>query len=413
MVEWISAGKNKYGLQYREHDSLTTGVGKYKRPLRYYKAVVKLNGKSISDVFGWENVFKGGVDKIEVLAHQLHVNRKSKTPPYTYKEITQQRDEEIIAQGAALALEETEQELRKRLIFGNLFKEYINLQPDTRSTKETKSFYKKWLEKDLAEKHLSEIKLLDLERIRRRMEKAGRAPRTVKTIKEIVRPVYNYAFKHELYEGRKPTDSFLDKQKLDNNRLEYYTPEQAAQLLDELKKKSLQTYRITLLSLNTGMRFGEIARLRWLHVNVDRETIFIIDPKNKDSRSSFMTPDVKAMFQEMEEGEPEDLIFPDTRGEIQGKVSNTFPRVVKKLGFNDGVTDRRFNLGFHSLRHTAASWLAEQGVPVVVIAKVLGHKTLEMTMRYTKVNDDQVKDAAKILGKVSAPKKKVQKLVKL
>lgn len=87
-------------------------------------------------------------------------------------------------------------------------------------------------------------------------------------------------------------------------------------MLLELKKKTLQTYRMTLLSLNTGMRFGEIARLKWLHVKVDREAIQIMDPKNKESRLSFITPDVEAMFKEMEQGAPEDLVFTGKKVEI-------------------------------------------------------------------------------------------------
>lgn len=411
-VKWISAGKGKSGLRYYEHDTLTTGVGRNKRRLRYYAAVIWIDGKTKTDIFGWENEFRGGVSEIEALALQFKVNRKNKTPPYTHGEMLQQREDELNVKAAELLREEENQLAYERLKFGNLFQEYIKLKSDTRSTQEEKWFYKKWLQEDLAGKHLSEIKLLDLERIKLRMEKAGKAPRTIKTIKEIVRPVYNYALKHEIYEGRKPTDNFLDKQKIDNKRLEYYTQEQAVQLLETLKKKSLQTYRMALIALNTGMRFGEIAHLRWLHVNIERETILVMDPKNKESRSSFMTPDVKGMFQEMIPGEPDDLVFPDNNGQIQRKVSNTFPRVVKDLGFNDGVTDRRFNLGFHSLRHTAASWLAEQGVPIVVIAKVLGHKTLEMTMRYTKINDVQLKGAAKVLGKATKPKKKLKKVVK-
>lgn len=79
------------------------------------------------------------------------------------------------------------------------------------------------------------------------------------------------------------------------------------------------------------------------------------------------------------------------------KVSNTFPKVIKELGFNSGVTDRRLRLGFHSLRHTAASWMANQGIEMQVIAKVLGHKTLAMTMRYSHINDQTVKAAMSVL----------------
>jgi len=66
---------------------------------------------------------------------------------------------------------------------------------------------------------------------------------------------------------------------------------------------------------------------------------------------------------------------------------------VDELGLNDGIDDRRLKVVFHTLRHTAASWLVNQGITLPVIAKILGHKTLQMTERYSHVNDESVKKA--------------------
>jgi integrase len=397
MRKWISAGKNKYGLQYREDDTKVTGVGRSKRALRYYRAVVKLNGKTVSDVFGWENCFSGGAHEIEMIHLQLRMNRKSKTPPFTYKQMLQERQEALDQKEAAEAQAKLEDEQLIRTVFDVIFNEYHESLPETRSTIEMLGFYRKWLIVALGSMRLEDIKLLDLQRVQKTMEKAGKAPRTIKTVKEIVRQVYNYAIEHELYTGVKPTDNFLRKQKLNNSRAEYYTVEQTQALLDELHKHSLQTYRIALLSLNTGMRFGEIASLRWQHVNLERELILIVDPKNGENRTAYMLEPVRKMFSEMHPGAPGELVFPDKNGCKMGKVSNTFPKAVSALGFNDGITDRRLRLGFHSLRHTAASWLANSGVEMQIIAKILGHKTLAMTMRYSHISDLSVQSAMKLL----------------
>lgn len=52
MNEWASAGK--YGLWFQEHENKTTGVGRTKRPLRYYASVYKWKQKTVTDVYGWE-----------------------------------------------------------------------------------------------------------------------------------------------------------------------------------------------------------------------------------------------------------------------------------------------------------------------------------------------------------------------
>ena len=60
----------------------------------------------------------------------------------------------------------------------------------------------------------------------------------------------------------------------------------------------------------------------------------------------------------------------------------TFSRIVEKSGLNDGVTDRIHKVVFHTLRHTFASWLIQKGVTLEVVSKLLGHSSLQMTMRY-------------------------------
>lgn len=408
MVKWIPAGLGKHGLRYREHETLTRGGGRSKRPLRYYSAIFKWKGKQVADMYGWENEYKGGIHEIESIALELKMNRKARTPPFTNKERQVMLEQKLKAEEDAVTSQAEEMELATRLQFGNLFDEYIGSKPGTQYIREAKGFYEKWLEADLKSKRLDEIKLLDLQRIQKRMEKAGRAKRTVKTIKEVVRSVYNYAIEHELYEGVKPTDRFLKGLTLNNNREAYYTVEQIDQLLEALRPRSEQVYQMVLIAINTGMRYGEIAKLRWQHVNKSHGTIYIADPKNEQSRTIPMLGPVKELFESMTNGKPNDLIFPNEKGTVQNKLSHTFRRTIKDLGFNDGITDRRLLLGFHSLRHTTASWLARDGVEISLRAKILGHKTLEMQNRYTHLGDKEVEDAMAAVGKKLSQKKVVR-----
>ena len=201
------------------------------------------------------------------------------------------------------------------------------------------------------------------------------------------------------YTGALPTAHFLKKQKLDNKRQRYLSPEEAEILLEEIGKISPTTHRVSLLALNTGMRFGEIASLQWQHINTKSRLILIVDPKNGESRTAYMTNEVLAMFSEMERGMPGDLIFPSQKGDKMKSASKTFFRAVDKIGLNEGITDPRMRIVFHSLRHSCASWLVNAGVEIPIIAKILGHKSLEMTTRYSHVNDASVKNAMQTLDR--------------
>ena len=79
------------------------------------------------------------------------------------------------------------------------------------------------------------------------------------------------------------------------------------------------------------------------------------------------------------------------------RISNTFTKAVNDLNLNEGITDRGMKVVFHTLRHSCASWLVNSGVELPVIAKILGHKSISMTMRYFHVNDVSVHNAMRLL----------------
>jgi integrase len=75
------------------------------------------------------------------------------------------------------------------------------------------------------------------------------------------------------------------------------------------------------------------------------------------------------------------------------EVSNAFERAINRLGWNEGVSDPRQRVVFHTCRHTFASWLAIQGTPIFTIAKLMGHKSIAMSERYSHLSPDHKKEA--------------------
>lgn len=244
------------------------------------------------------------------------------------------------------------------------------------------------------DKRMNEISAFDLERFKSELLKEGLAPATVKHCLVLIRQIYNKATTWGLYQGGNPVRG-VKMPVVQNQRQRFLSHEEAATLLKELF--AMQTpalHDMALLSLHTGLRAGEIFNLRGYDLDFQNALIRIQDPKDKITRHADMTEAVKNMFGRRRPEAPEGLVFPDRNGKKIVNISQSFRKVVKKLGFNDGITDRRQMVTFHTLRHTFASWLAMQGESLITIRDMLGHKTTAMTERYSHLIPDHKKRAA-------------------
>lgn len=84
-------------------------------------------------------------------------------------------------------------------------------------------------------------------------------------------------------------------------------------------------------------------------------------------------------------------IFCNNDGESYGDIKKSFFTAINKSGI--------VNFHFHDLRHTFASQLVMSGVDLNTVRELLGHKSLEMTLRYSHLSPDHKKRAVDILGK--------------
>lgn len=390
------------GVRYKLHSSRRHGVNFDK----YFSIRYRVEGKLKEEGLGWSSEGWSEKKAAAVLA-ELKANITTGIGPRTLEE---KRNLENIRRDEVERQEQLEQkqvEHTNNLVFSNVFSKYCDASSHKVSLVDEIVYYKTWIAPSLGKKRLDEIYLLDLERIRKNMTAVGRAPRSIQYIKSIVRQIYHFAADHKIYLGEVPTVNFLKKQRLDNRRQRYLSHEEATLLLDEIRKHSMTTYRVSLLSLNSGMRFGEIAGLLWQHVDIGRREILVVDAKNGDSRAVYMTAAVVQMFAEMAHGGASELVFPATNGKRMERISNIFAAAANHIGLNEGITDRRLRFVFHSLRHSCASWLVNSGVELPVIAKILGHKTLAMTMRYSHVNDRSVRNAMSLLDDQQRPAEKI------
>jgi integrase len=156
---------------------------------------------------------------------------------------------------------------------------------------------------------------------------------------------------------------------------------------------------MAIISLHSGLRAGEIFSLTWGDIDLQRGIMTLRDTKSGRTRPAFMTEDVKRILADKDRGGNDDLIFTDPMGNKIKAMSRSFERIVTDLGFNEGVTDPRQKVVFHTLRHTYASWLVESGVDLYKVQKLMGHSTISLTERYAHLSNTSLQEAVKALEK--------------
>ena len=399
MVSKAKWNKTKMsGVRYRLHPTRKHGI----QPDKYYTLTYWYEGKTVSEGLGWSSEGMTVDKAIEAMA-EIKTNQRNKTGPPTLakkKKLQNEKNAEELAELQRIEVEKKTAEyaeserirIEHETLFDVVFKKYCESKADKKSLHDEQTLIRLWVQPIVGTKRLDEITPFDIERIKHNLQKAGRATRTAQYTFAVIRQIFNYAKDRNIHDGESPTKR-VKLQKFDNKRIRFLSPDEAGALLDEIKKHSMQSYRMSLLSLYTGLRLGEICKLTWDCIDFQNSRILVIAPKNGEDRTVFMVPIVHQMFSEMEHGDHNCLVFPSKTNEKIIFVSKTFNRAVDHLGLNTGVTDRKKKVVFHTLRHSCASQLAMSGADLPTIQNVLGHKTLAMTSRYSHLSNEHIKNA--------------------
>ena len=373
--------KTKYpGIRYREHPTRKHGIQKDK----YFVIRYQLDGVTKTEGLGWSSAGWNEQKAAETLA-DIKRNIRTGQGPRTLEE---QR---------AIAENERNRHESKGMVFEDAWKIYKE-SSIKKTIERDAQLIVKWINPVIGSILLTEISAFHLEKIRSRMTKKNLSPRTCHYALAVVRAIFNFCIKRGLFVGMNPVKTIAIKS-YDNRRTRFVSLEEANALLEDIKSKSEDTWRITLVSLLAGLRFGEIAGLQWKDIDINHSTITILDPKNGRTRHAHITLTLKAMLYEMRAGKPEELIFPDRNGQRRVQISDTFNRSVDKLGLNAGISDRRQKICFHSIRHSFASWLAMQGEDLLVIKELLGHRDISTTQRYSHLAKNRLRSATEGLDK--------------
>jgi len=288
-----------------------------------------------------------------------------------------------IAEGKYLDIRKNE-----KIKFEDFANEYVEvyLKPNNRSWLRAEAHNIKRLKAHFAGKYLYEITPLTVEKFK--IERAKEvSPATTNRTLTCLKSMFNRAITWGKFRGENPVNKvkfFIEN----NTRLRYLEKEEIVKLL---KNCGGHLKPIVVIALNTGMRRGEILNLKWQDIDFRRGIIYLLRTKNNERREVPMNEAVKMALIKVRKHPNSAYAFCSRGGKPFYNVRKSFFTALKKSGI--------INFHFHDLRHTFASHLVMSGVDLNTVRELMGHKSLDMTLRYAHLSPDHKKRAVDALGK--------------
>jgi len=142
------------------------------------------------------------------------------------------------------------------------------------------------------------------------------------------------------------------------------------------------------LAYGAGLRISEVVNLKVKDINLEELTIHLKNAKGKKDRITIFPEKIKTELQNLIAGKNlNDYLFESERG---GKLTErtaqkVFENALRGAGIKKDAT-------FHSLRHSFATHLLENGVDVRYVQELLGHQNIRTTQIYTQVTNPKLKN---------------------
>ncbi|WP_312936821.1 site-specific integrase [Stutzerimonas nitrititolerans] len=271
-------------------------------------------------------------------------------------------------------------------------------------------------------RRLDEITGRDLEQIRTAWLNSGNKPSTANRKMGSISGVFSRAVEWD-YLPASPLEK-IKQLKVDSlGRIRYLSKDEAKALRDALdareeliraerdsanewrsqrKRKPLPDLRalafadhlkpMVLLSLNTGMRRGEVFNLRWHDVNMTAKTLTVAGEGSKTSETRHIPLNAEALATLQgwkDQATGTGYIFPGEDDKPMTDVKTAWLELLK----NAGIVGFRW----HDMRHDFASRLVMAGVPLNTVRDLLGHADIKMTLRYAHLAPDSKAAAVDLL----------------
>lgn len=288
--------------------------------------------------------------------------------------------------------EQAEKEANEsRWTIDRLWNSYIEGRTVNKTLKTDAGRYEKFLKEPFGDLEPLEIQQLEVKRLRLQTLK-DKSPQTVVHILNLLERIVNYGYKSGLCDRLKFK---VEKPKLNNIKMEDLTADQLEALLKAIDADdNIQAQNIMRMALFTGMRRGELFKLKWVDVDFEKGFINIRGPKGGIDQKIPMNDGARAILEKHPRTRSA-YVFPGRGGRQRVDINKQVNRIKKRAEL-----PRDFR-PLHGLRHVYASMLASSGkVDMFTLQKLMTHKDPRMTQRYAHLRDEALKDASNVAADI-------------
>ena len=145
------------------------------------------------------------------------------------------------------------------------------------------------------------------------------------------------------------------------------------------------------LMLRCGLRVSETVKLQRHHIDWDQEALLLEQGKGRKDRRVYLCTDAAELLREgltlRPQGVPDDKVFWNRKRPQVALTDKAIQKKMERLAKAVGV-----EASCHSLRHTFASNLLENGAELIAIKDLLGHASVTASQRYARLSNQKVKE---------------------
>ena len=284
--------------------------------------------------------------------------------------------------------------------FDNLAQKYFQ---NKNSTPNRMSRYNTHIKDIIGNKDISKIDRESIKKLLKDIEATGKANQTLNSIKELISTIYNHHIKEYDLKIVNPCIG-VKKYKVDNARERYLTLDEINLLKDTIKDDFLISLFID-LALQTGGRFETILSIQKKDISVTQKTVTLKNLKANKTYTGYLQDDfINSIRDYLLQLNINDYVVSfenahDTKL-TQRNLQHRIKPILDDL-FNKGLDtkDAKNRAVIHTFRHTFASHLAINGVPIFTIKELMNHAKIEQTIRYAKLSPESGKNAVQGLYK--------------
>lgn len=251
-------------------------------------------------------------------------------------------------------------------------------------------------------KYLDELTYADLESLQRHERNIGIGGHTINHLFTILRGTR----KHAARNGYAVPNVEFPSVVIPKRPLRYLSLEEEASLLRELdpariskgmsmncrnqaivRQDMQDNYDLIVLLLDTGARYSEIAKLCWSQVDLAERAIHLWRAKVSNESILYLTDRAFAVLSRRTRESNGRHVFECRNGKARNYAPISIRKALRRAGLHDCT--------IHTLRHTHASRLIQNGMSIYEVKEILGHADIKTTMRYAHLEQRSVSARAR------------------